>query len=96
MTSDLDGFLKAANTAQGVSHWTQYLCVRRVRPGLAAVEICKYEVLCDFSPYDEDDNPVEIPREMDGKKVIGFEDGFLVGGSWALKTTIVRTNNGNM
>lgn len=72
--------LESRQYSTRVSHWTQYLCIRHVRPGLAAVEICKYEVLCDFSPYDEDDNPVEIPREMDGKKVIGFEDGFLVGG----------------
>ena len=63
-----------------VSNWTQYLCVRHVRLGLTAVEICRYEVLCDFNRYDEDDNPVEIPTEIDGKKVIRFEDGYLMGG----------------
>lgn len=62
------------------STWTRYLCVRHLRPGLAAAEICQYEVLCDFNPYDEDDNPVETPTEVGGKKVIGLEDGYLVGG----------------
>ena len=68
-----------------VSHWTQYLCIRHVRPGLAVVEICKYEVLCEFDPYDEGDNPVEIPTQIDGKKVIGYEDDLLVGGELVLK-----------
>ena len=63
-----------------VSNWTQYLCVRHVRLGLAAAEICRYEVLCEFNGYDEDGNPVEIPTEIDGKKVIRFEDGYLMGG----------------
>lgn len=63
-----------------VSTWTRYLCVRHVRPGVAAAEICQYEPLCEFNPYDEDGNEIEIPSVVDGKHVIRFEDGYLVGG----------------
>ena len=63
-----------------VSNWTRYLCVRHVRPGAGAAEICAYEPLCEFDPYDEDGNPVDIPTEIDGKPVVRFEDGYLVGG----------------
>jgi hypothetical protein len=48
-------------------------------------EICVHEILCEFSCYDEDDNEREIPTEVDGKEVIRYQDGYLVGGELGRK-----------
>jgi hypothetical protein len=46
---------------------------------VAVVEICAYEPLCEFKREDEDGNEKELPLEIDGKEVGGFEDGYLIG-----------------
>jgi hypothetical protein len=73
--------LDSHETSTMLSTWTEYLCVRRLKPGAAIAEICVYEILCEFSRYDEDDNELEIPTEVAGKEVVRYEDGYLVGGA---------------
>ena len=64
------------------STWNEYLTIRKISPGKAMLEICQYEVLAEWSGYeDEAGNETPIPKTYNGKKVIGVEDGYLVGGN---------------
>ena len=63
------------------STWREFLCVRNVQPGVAIAEICQYEVLCEYQTLEDDEgNPVALPDTYNGKKVVGVEDGYVVGG----------------
>jgi hypothetical protein len=63
------------------SAWNEYLTIRNIGPGRARLEICQYEVLAEwFAREDEDGNEILVPSIYKGKKVVGVEDGYLVGG----------------
>ena len=64
-----------------VSTWTEYLCLAKDANGDCRVEICQYEVLAEFENTDEHGNELEIPKEYNGREVVGVEDGYLVGGA---------------
>jgi hypothetical protein len=66
-------------TGTMLSTWTEYLCVRRIRRGVAIVEICGHEPFCEFDSEDEDGNEIPIPDYYEGKKVFGVDYGYLVG-----------------
>lgn len=60
------------------SVWNEYLCLTQNGNGNATLEVCRYEALAEI-PQDEDWDEV-LPEEIEGKKVIGVEDDFIVGG----------------
>ena len=64
-----------------VSTWTQYLCICKLSNGNFELSVRKYDVIGDPSDYSDDngDNYSE-PSEINGKKVVGVEDGYIVGG----------------
>jgi hypothetical protein len=44
------------------------------------LSIKKYTLLAEDGPSeDEDGNPIPLPTEIDGHKVIGVDDGYIVG-----------------
>ena len=44
------------------------------------LEICQYEALAE-AKYDDDGNELPLPAQIDGKEVIGVEDGYIIGGT---------------
>jgi len=62
-----------------VSTWTEYLRLGKNRDGTARLEICQYEALAE-AEYDDDGNELPLPAQINGKQVIGVEDGYIIGG----------------
>ena len=66
-----------------VSHWTEYLCLE-MRDGRSVLSHRRYDVLAEVSDYafetDDGDDEYRIPEVIDGKPVVGTEDGYIVGG----------------
>ena len=63
------------------SSWKEYLTIRNIGPGRAKLEICRYEVLAEwYAREDDEGNEIPLPGVYNGKKVVGVEDGYLVGG----------------
>jgi hypothetical protein len=62
-----------------VSNWTEYLRLSKPDHDSALLEICQYEALGEQTSNDEGE-PEEPPDEIDGKKVVGIEDGIIIGG----------------
>lgn len=72
--------LQSREASSMVSTWTEYLCVTNVKPGKARLEVCMYEALAEFDSTDDDGNEIAVPETYDGKRVIGVDDGYLIGG----------------
>jgi len=51
-----------------VSTWNEYLCVANVSAGVGRIDICGYEVLCEYEGEDEDGNEIPLPREVNGHR----------------------------
>jgi hypothetical protein len=62
-----------------VSTWNGYLRLYKNEDGTASLEVCQYEVLAEVE-YDEDGNELPVPEYIDGERVEGVEDGYIVGG----------------
>jgi hypothetical protein len=60
------------------SVWNEYFCLTPNGNGTATLEVCQYEALAEI-PQDEGWDEV-LPGEIEGKKVVGVEDDFIVGG----------------
>ena len=53
----------------------------RLEPSQFRVSVCQYESLLEYpAAQDEDGNEVPSPSSMDGKEVVGVEDGYIVVG----------------
>jgi hypothetical protein len=62
-----------------VSTWNEYLRLDKNDDGTAKLEICQYESLAE-AECDDDGNDLPLPTQIEGKDVIGVEDGYIVGG----------------
>ena len=62
------------------SVWNEYLCLSLSVPGKAAVQVCRYEALAEYERPEDGENQTPLPTEIDGKTVVGVEDGYIVGG----------------
>lgn len=62
-----------------VSTWTEYLRLSKPDTDSALLEICQYEALGERT-WDGEGEPVDAPDEIDGKNVVGVEDGMVIGG----------------
>jgi hypothetical protein len=71
--------LASREASSMVSTWTEYLRLSKPNKNNALLEICRYEGLGE-QKWDEEGEPVEPPDEIDGKKVVGVEDGIIIGG----------------
>ena len=64
-----------------VSSWTEYLCLQRLAENKFELSMRSYEIIGDPSAYyDEKTDDYVIPDLIDGQKVAGVEDGYIVGG----------------
>lgn len=75
--------LQAIERSSMVSTWKEYLCIEW-RNGRAVLSHRRYDVLGELSDFavetDEGDEECRIPEFIDGKRVAGTEDDFIVGG----------------
>jgi len=65
------------------SVWNEYLCLNLNGPGKAALQVCRYEALAEYERPEDDESEIPLPTEIDGKAVVGVEDGYVVGGELA-------------
>lgn len=81
MTNDYPKVISVREGWGMTSTWKEYLRLSQDDDGRAMLEVCRYEALAE-TPDDEDwDGP--LPEEIDGKKVVGVEDDYIVGGELA-------------
>ena len=63
------------------SHWREYLCLRKGYSKRFKIFIGGYASLADADEfYDEKSNDYILPTHISGIKVVGVEDGSVVGG----------------
>jgi hypothetical protein len=77
---DYPKILKTREASSMVSAWNEYLRLDKNDDGTAKLEFCQYEALAE-AECDEDGNELPLPAQIDGKDIIGVEDGYVVGGS---------------
>jgi hypothetical protein len=79
--------LQAIERSSMVSTWKEYLCLE-IRDGRALLSHRRYEALGEVSDFAveaaEGDEEYRIPDVIDGKRVEGTEDEFIVGGELML------------
>lgn len=64
-----------------VSTWTEYLCLQMLADNMFEISMRSYAIIGDLnSYYDEEADDYVIPDQIDGQKVVGVEDGYIVGG----------------
>ena len=64
-----------------VSHWTEYLCLRKGTNKLFKLYVGGYEALADAEKfYNSKTKEYDLPNIISGKIVVGIEDGSVVGG----------------
>jgi hypothetical protein len=80
--SDYPMILTGHEASSMVSTWNEYLVLDRNHDGNAKLEICQYEALAE-AECDDDGNELPLPKHINGKEVIGVEDGYIVGGALA-------------
>ena len=63
------------------SHWKEYLCLTDGNQTKYKIFEGRYEVLAEASEFNSDDEEdFDLPEFIDDKKVMGVEDGYVVGG----------------
>jgi hypothetical protein len=73
--------LDSRTDSSPASTWTEYLCLKRLENNQYELSVRAYEVLAEEADYyNEDTDTYDIPEEINGKKVIGSEDVYIVGG----------------
>jgi hypothetical protein len=77
---DYPKVLDSRENSSMASTWTEYLRLRVTEPGTALLEVCMYEALAEAPDWSDDDEGRVLPDEIDGKKVIGIDDDWIVGG----------------
>jgi hypothetical protein len=78
--SEYPKILATREGASMASTWTEYLRLSKTGPRAALLQVCMYEALAEAPEPEDDDHEPEIPREIDGKKVVSVDDGWIVGG----------------
>jgi hypothetical protein len=63
-----------------VSTRNEYLRLDKNNDGTATLEICQHMSLAEVE-HDEDGNELPVPKYVNGEKVVGVEDGVIVGGA---------------
>ena len=64
-----------------VSTWTEYLCLQRDEDGAFKLFTGQYEALVERAEFfNEDTGEYAIPDEIDGQRVVGVDDEYVVGG----------------
>jgi hypothetical protein len=63
-----------------VSTWTEYLRLSVIGRATALLEVCRYEALAEAPDCGDGDEEPVLPEEIDGKKVAGIEDEWIIGG----------------
>src|SRR5262245_61190377 len=74
--------LTSRESSTMVITWNEYLRLHKNDDGTATLEICQYMPLAEVG-YDEDGNELAVPEYANGEKVVGVEDGVIVGGALA-------------
>jgi hypothetical protein len=59
-----------------VSTWTEHLCLHRTSDGSWCLDIRSYEMVGEYWELSDDDG--ELPERINGREVIGDEDGYVV------------------
>ena len=59
-----------------VSNWTEHLCLHRTAEGKWCLDIRGYEVIGEASEYQNEEG--ELSDQIDGRDVIGTEDGCVI------------------
>ena len=63
------------------SHWKEYLCLTDGNHTKYKIFEGRYEVLAEATEfYSDDEEDYDLPEFIDDKKVMGIEDGYVVGG----------------
>lgn len=63
------------------STWNEYLCIHEVSTNRYQLDVRKYEDLSEaWKYYDESIGDYSLPQTIHGKRVVGQEDGQIVGG----------------
>lgn len=81
------GELKVINSGEQstmASAWTEYLCIEKLTKNDFKLSIRSYEVLGQAIDYSDEDGEWDLPDEIDGMKVMGLEDEYVVGGNLVL------------
>ena len=81
------GELKVINSGEQstmASTWTEYLCIEKLTKDDFELSIRSYEVLGEAIDYSDEDGEWDLPDEIDGMKVMGLEDEYVVGGNLVL------------
>jgi hypothetical protein len=79
----MDGYPKLLDSRENssmASTWTEYLRLSVTAPGNVLLEVCMYEALAEAPDWGGDDEGPALPDEIGGKKVIGVDDDWIVGG----------------
>lgn len=64
-----------------VSCWTEHLCLAPIGGGRNRLFTGQYEALAELNDYyNEETEDYDLPDEIDGKIVNGFQDEYVVGG----------------
>jgi hypothetical protein len=79
MKTEHPKILGSREQSSKVSTWTEYLRLNKPGKNSALLEICMYEALGEQT-RDEEGEPLEPPAEIGGKKVVGVDDGIIIGG----------------
>lgn len=63
------------------STWMEYLTLTKGQEHRYLIASASYDALAEANEYfNEEKDDYEIPTEINGKKVIGVEDGYIIGG----------------
>lgn len=68
-----------------MDRWTGYLLLVRHLDGTFEIGGAQYEILCLANDFLNEADELVIPPEIGGKRVIGIEDGYVVGGELSLE-----------
>ena len=78
--SDYPKIISTHEVSTMVSTWNEYLRLNKNDDGTAKLEVCQYEALGQVE-CDEEGNDLPVPDQINGKEVIGVEDGYIIGGT---------------
>jgi hypothetical protein len=80
METEYPKILGSREQSSMASTWTEYLRLSKPHKNSPLLEICMYEGLGE-QKWNEDGEPAELPDKINGKKVVGVDDGIIVGGA---------------
>lgn len=77
--------ISSRTASSPASNWSEYLCLTRNSDRQFELSVRVYEVLGDVADYEQLDdagNDVvpQLPVSIGGKRIVGVEDDFIIGG----------------